>query len=366
MAALSTVCYNSFTMSKASEKTTVISISTGTIFKILVIAATLAFLWFVKEIVIMLLLAVLLASLIEPAVDWLHQRKVPRALSVLGLYVIIFTLLTLSLILIIPPFVEQITQLSANFGDVSKSVSEWVGKAVAIGQQYGLAEGVQSSLQTLQGNINGIVGNVLSTISGIVGGVAALVIILVLTFYIVIEEDAWRRIFRRVAPDEYQPYLTQMFGKMQTKMGMWLRGQLLLMLVIGLASFIGLTILGIPYALVLALFAGLMEMVPYAGPTMSAIPMVMIAFGESPLKALTVLLLCLIIQQMENNILVPKIMQKVTGLNPIVSIVALLIGFKIGGVPGAALSIPVATMASVFVYDVFREVAPKHVEDHHD
>ncbi len=344
-------------MNKLAEKSTVISISTGTIFKVIVIALALGFLWFVKEIVVMLLLAVLLASLIEPAVNWLHRRKIPRALSVLGLYIIIFALLAVSLILIIPPFVEQITQLSTNFGDVSTSISQWIGKAVAIGQQYGLAEGVQTSLQSLQGNINGLIGNVFSTISGIVGGVAALVIVMVLAFYIVIEEDAWRRVFRRVAPDEYQPYLTQLFGKMQTKMGMWLRGQLLLMLVIGIASYIGLLILGMPYALVLALFAGLMEMVPYAGPTISAIPMVLIGFSDSPLKALMVLLLCIIIQQVENNILVPKIMQKVTGLNPIVSIVALLIGFKVGGVAGAALSIPIATLVSVFVYDVFKEQA---------
>lgn len=342
-------------MNKFSEKSTTISISTGTIFKILAITAVIGFLWLVKEIVAMLLLAIMLAALIEPGVDWLHRRKIPRTLGVLSLYVVIFSFLAVTFILLIPPFVDQVTQLSANFGDVSTSVSTWVGKAIAIGNQYGLAEGVQSSLQSLQGAVNTIVGNLFSTISGIVGTVTATVLILVLAFYMVIEEDAWRRVFRRMAPDEYQPYLTQMFGKMQTKMGMWLRGQLLLMLVIAIATFIGLSILGVPYALVLALFAGLMEMVPYAGPAISAIPMVMVGFSDSPLKALMVGLLCVIIQQIENNVLVPKIMQKVTGLNPIVSIVALLIGFKLGGVPGAALSIPLATMGSVFVYDVFRE-----------
>ncbi len=349
---------------KPLDKSTVISISTGTIFKMLAIAAVLTFLWYVKEIVIMLVLGVFLAALIEPAVNWLHRRKIPRAISVIGLYVIIFAVLAVSLILLIPPFVEQITSLAKNFTNLSGSFADAFSRLSAFGAQYGLSEGINASLASLQSGINGIVGGLFGAIAGVVGGIAALVIILVLAFYIVIEEDAWRRLFRRVAPDEYQPYLSQMFGKMQMKMGLWLRGQLLLMLVVGVTSFIGLLILGVPYALVLALFAGLMEMVPYAGPTLSAIPAVIIAFSDSPLKAATVFLLYVIIQQIENNVLVPKIMQKVTGLNPIVSIVALLIGFKLGGIAGAALSIPIATMGSVFVYDVFREVEANNDSPH--
>lgn len=341
---------------KGADKSTVISISTGTIFKILIIAVVLAFLWYVKEIVVMLVLAVFLAALIEPAVNWLHRRKIPRALGVVGLYIIILTILIVSLILIIPPFVEQVSQLSTNFADISNSVSDSVGKLMAFGQEHGFADGIAASLQSLQQGVNGFVGGLFGAITGVIGGLAALVVILVLAFYIVLEEDGWRRLFRRLAPDEYQPYLTQMFGKMQMKMGMWLRGQLLLMLVIAVASYIGLTILDVPYALVLALFAGLMEMIPYAGPTLSAIPAFVIGFSESPIKGFMVLMLCVIIQQIENNVLVPKIMQKVTGLNPVVSIVALLIGFKIAGIAGAALSIPIATMASVFVYDVFKEL----------
>ena len=342
-------------MNKAEGKSTVISISTGTIFKVIIIGLSLAFLWFIKEIVVVLILAILLAAVIEPGVNWLHRRKIPRALSVLGMYVLIIAALAISFILLIPPLVEQITSLSTNFSNVSGTISTSIGKLVDIGQQYGLSEGIASSIEGLRQGLNNVVGGLFGVIASAVGAVAAIVIIMVLAFYIVIEEDAWRRLFRRVAPDDYQPYLTQMFGKMQMKMGLWVRGQLLLMLVIGVATYIGLLILGVPYALVLGIFAGLMEMVPYAGPTLSAIPAVFIAFSDSPLKAGMVLLLCIIIQQVENNILVPKIMQKVTGLNPVVSIVALLIGFKVGGIAGAALSIPIATMGSVFFYDVFRE-----------
>ncbi len=331
-----------------------ISISTGTIFRVLVIALAVGFLWYIKEIVIMLLLALMLSALIEPAVSWLHRRKIPRPLGVITIYVILFSILSTSLILIIPPFVSQFHELLNNFSGAAGNVSEQVNRLIAFGEQYGIQESINASIDQLREQAGSLLTGLFATVTGIIGGVAAFFIVLVLAFYIVVEEDAWKRIFRRLSPDEYQPYLTQLFNKMQEKIGQWLRGQLLLMIVIAVCAYLGLTILGVPYALVLALLAGLLEVIPYAGPTLSAIPAIVIAFGESPVKAVMVLLLYIIIQQVENHILIPKVMQKVTGLNPIVSIVALLIGFKLGGIAGAALAIPVATMTSVFVYDVIR------------
>lgn len=337
-------------MPKAGQTT--IAISTGTIFRVLLIGLALWFLWYVKEIVVILVLALMLSALIDPAVGWLNRHKIPRALGVLGIYAILFAVVSSAVILIIPPFVEQLSQLLSSLSTAIASLGDQVNRVVALGERYGIAEDIQASLETLRVQAAGLVGNVFATITSLVGGMAAFVIILVLAFYIVVEEDAWKRLFRRLAPDEYQPYLSQLFSKMQTKIGLWLRGQLILMLVVGVASYLGLLLLGVPYALVLGLLAGLLEIIPYAGPTLSAIPALVIAFGESPFKAAMVLILFIIIQQIENHILIPKVMQKVTGLNPIVSIVALLVGFKLAGIPGAALSIPLATMISVFVYDV--------------
>jgi predicted PurR-regulated permease PerM len=123
--------------------------------------------------------------------------------------------------------------------------------------------------------------------------------------------------------------------------------------VIGAAVYIGLLILGVPYALLLGLIAGLLEIIPYAGPILSSVPILIIAFSVSPIKGFASLVLIIAIQQIENNILVPKIMQKATGLNPIISIVAMLVGVKFGGLVGALLAIPVATMLSVAVEELF-------------
>ena len=179
--------------------------------------------------------------------------------------------------------------------------------------------------------------------------------VLVLTFYMVVEEDNARRFVKSLAPVEYQPFLAQLFTKMQKKIGAWLRGQIVLAVVIGIASYIGLTILGVPYALVLALIAGLFEVVAYVGPIFATIPAAIIGFSVSPLMGVLVIILYLVIQQLEGNVLVPKIMQRVTGLNPIISIVALLIGVKLGGIMGAIFAIPIATMVSVILEELFAE-----------
>lgn len=169
----------------------------------------------------------------------------------------------------------------------------------------------------------------------------------------VVEESAIKKLVWSIAPEKHQPYIMQLINRMQKKIGLWLRGQLILSLVIFILTYTGLSILGVEYALVLALIAGLTEFVPYIGPMLGAIPAVFLAFTQSPTLALFVAGLYYIIQLVENNILVPKIMQKAVGLNPIVSISVLLIGFKVAGVVGAILSIPVATAISVFVQDLF-------------
>ncbi len=144
--------------------------------------------------------------------------------------------------------------------------------------------------------------------------------------------------------------------KMSKKMGEWLRGQLILGLIVALAVYVGLTFLGVKYALVLALMAGVLEVIPYVGPIISLVPALFIGFAQSPVIGVLVVVLYVVIQQVENHILVPKVMQKVTGLNPIISILALLVGLKAGGLAGAILAIPLAMMGVVILEDLFRDV----------
>jgi len=334
-----------------------ISISTSTLFKILAIAAGLWFLWFTREIVIMVLIAILFAALIDPFADWFAKHKVPRALAVLIVYLLIAALVALIGFWLVPVVGSQFMQLFESISSSNGFLFQSLDRIQSFTAQYGLQENVRAALQSLQSSVSSSFSSVFTTVRGVFGGIAALFVILVLTFYMVVEEAAARRLFKNLAPEEYQPFLSQLFTRMQRKVGAWLRAQMLLGLIIGTAVYIGLSILGVHYALLLALFAGVFEFVPYIGPILSIVPALIISAAQSPMLALFVLALYLVIQQIENHLLVPKVMQKVTGLNPVVSIVALLLGIKLGGFVGALFSIPITAMASVALEDIFKDTS---------
>lgn len=333
-----------------------VSISTATFIKAALIVLGLWFLWFIRDIVAIFVASVLLAALIEPFASWFAARRIPRGLAVLIVYTCLLSLTAIFVLLFVPIVSEQGGQLISNFSNSYTQALESLGQVRQFSADYGFSDNLTSSLNALQSGIADSFGSFFSTVWGMVGGMAATFIVLILSFYMVVEEERMRKYFRSLAPIEYQPYVAHLMKKMSRKMGEWLRGQIILGLIVGVAVYIGLTILGVKYALVLALIAGILEVIPYVGPIISLVPALIVGFAQSPVIGLAVIILYLIVQQFENNILVPKVMQKVTGLNPVISILALLVGLKTGGLAGAILSIPLAMMGVVILEDLFRDV----------
>ncbi len=330
-----------------------ITISTKTIVKIVF---TLLFLWFlvmIRDIILLVFVSLIFASLIDPLADWCERRKIPRAISVLATYVIFIGLFVLVGILLVPPVVTESKALAEGLSSQWDRVASSVEALKQFSQQYGISNEIQSSISSLSSGLQGTFTNVFSTITGFFGNVFSFLLVLVLTFYMVVQESALKRAMRQVVPDQYQPYVTRILSKIKTMLGHWLRGQLMLSLIIGVLAYVGLTIIGVQYALVLALIAGLFEIIPYVGPVLAAIPAIFFAFTDSPIRALIVLIFYWIMQVIENNLLVPKVMQKAVGLNPLVSIISILIGAKLAGVLGALLAIPIATALTVFLKEVF-------------
>ena len=320
-----------------------VTITTWTIVKVILVLLGVALLWFLKDVLAMLFVALLLAALIDPFANWFDKKHIPRGAAVVIIYLCLILVVALVFVLLIPPLVEQATQLIQTFGyqgEIDGFLQEI--KQITTGAGITEANSIVGALQSFS-----------STITGFVGSVGAIAIVLVLTFYMVVEEESVARVFRSLAPQEYQPYLSQLIDRMQGKIGAWLRGQIILGVIVGVITFIGLAIFDVRYALVLALIAGMFEIIPYVGPILAAIPAVVLTFIDSPTKGVIVLVLYFLIQQVENNILVPRVMQKVAGLNPLVSIVALIIGLKLGGIVGAIFAIPVAMMVSVVLQDLF-------------
>ncbi|MCR4278402.1 MAG: AI-2E family transporter [bacterium] len=330
-----------------------ISIKISNVLTVLGVIASLWLLWSVRDVIALLVVALFLSALMHPAVRWGAKRKIPKSVMVILIYLFLFGLLATAFALILPTLTNQISQLSQTIGNSLTFVSSAVDSVREFTQQYGLAQNFSSSISSLQDNIGRAASGLFVTLTDVFGGLVGLVLVIVMAYYMVVQEEEAVRAFHNLVPKRYQNFIVTLLTHVEEKIGKWLSGQLVLSLIIATLYFIGLISLGLDGALALALFAGFMEFIPYLGPFLAGIPIILVALTISPLTALLTLALVVVIQQVENQIIVPKVMQKVVGLNPLVSIVALLIGAKLFGVVGALLAIPTATALSVVLSEFY-------------
>jgi len=326
-----------------------INLTYSSIIRVVLVLLVLIFVFLIREIIALLFVAIILASAFDPWVDFMQKHKIPRAVSILFIYIILLGILSLVVILLIPPMSEQIGQLARNLPQYYEKVAVGVSNLTDGGETPTLPQ----ALQTLSSNLGGTTKSIFSTITGIFGGLVSFAAVLVIVFYITVEEKILKKFIRFLSPPKYKDYVADLVNRMQGKMGMWLRGQLTLMLIIGIMTYIGLTILGVKYALLLSIIAGLFEVVPIVGPFISAIPAVLVGFSDSFFKVILIVITYFVIQQLENHLIVPKVMQKAVGLNPIIVIVAILTGAKLGGIVGALMAVPIAAAIGVFISDIF-------------
>lgn len=337
----------------SSNKPIYINITTLTVVKIVMVFVLFYFLYVIKDILAILFVSLILSSAFHPWVDKMYHKGVPRAAGILLIYLVTFSIIGLMITLLIPIISEQVMDLSTNFSATFDQVISGFSALKEFFIRHGLLDGVKTYIKNWSENLQGNTSGIFETVSGFFSGVFAFFLVLVMTFYMTVEENAIKKVVWSIAPDKHQIYIMNLIKRMQEKIGLWLRGQLILSLVIFVLIFVGLSILGVKYALVLALVAAITEFVPYLGPVLASVPAVFLALTDSFMLAVFVVILYSIVQWTENNIIVPKIMQKVVGLNPIISISVLIIGFKVAWIPGAMLAIPVATAINVAIKDIF-------------
>jgi len=285
----------------------------------------------IKDILFLVFLSFILMTAIYPMVLWLEKFKIPRAISTVVIYFVVLGTLALVIGSSIPALVTQSTTLAVTLpATAARVLPYW-----------------NIDFQTLTGQIAPLSANVLSVTLGIFSNIFTTFTVLIITFYLIVE--------RRRAEATLVEFLGASIGKKVTgilraiegRLGAWVRGELLLMTFIGVLTYIGLTLLHVEFALPLALIAGLLEIVPMIGPIISAVPAVLVGLSVSPLFALSVVALYIIVQQLENNIFVPIVMKKSVGLSPLVTILALMVGARLGGIAGAILAVPLVLVLQV-------------------
>lgn len=310
----------------------------GIIFKVVLTLLGVVFVWLVRDIILLLILALIFASAMEPLVDYLHERKFPRGLSVLMVYIVVLGLGSLVVYLMIPPVVEQFKILRQNLPQYSQVFQLQIGN-------FSLQEYLQQAFSG-SGTGNSVVENTF----GVFNGALDIIAVLVISFYLVAEEKGMKNFIAALFPAGRQEVVLQVIRKIQKKMGWWVIGQIIISFGIFIFTYFGLLILHVRFALALALVAGLFEIVPYIGPFLSAIPAIFIAFVQNPNNpalVLWVIVLYILVHEVEGYVLVPKIMEKTVGTSPLLTLLALLIGYQLAGVVGLVISVPLATALTV-------------------
>lgn len=318
-----------------------------------------------------------IAYVLNPLVDALRRIRVRRSLAVVLIYIGVLALLIFGSVLItqivtqLSGFVTQIPQAFENIGGLTARISAWFTRIIEnlpsfLSSRFGvqtssdeLSTEIQNQLTAfLQSGIESVTGLLqrlardgpsvlLSGATNVLSTTAQSFLILLTSAYFLYDYPRFTANFKRFVPVRWRPFYEDITAKADVAVGGYLRGQLLITLIIGVLIFVGLTIIGVPLALPISFLAALFNLVPYLGPIVGMIPAVILGFTVSPLTALLAVVVFIVANQIEGNVLGPYILSKSTNLHPVTVLLAILVGAGLFGLLGALLAVPVSALLKV-------------------
>jgi predicted PurR-regulated permease PerM len=309
-------------------------------------------LFYLRDLVLIVLTAIILASSLEPVTLRMAKWGIPRILSVILIYIFGIGMIVSLFYFFVPQlvsettnFIREIPVYLATF-DIDPTELGFTQESTTLTEKLG-------SVQTfLRESSSGI----FSALSTLFGGVITFALILVLSFYFAVQERGLDDFLKLITPKEKQKYILGLWKRAQYKMGRWLQGQILLSFLVGFFVYIGLLFLGVPYALLLGIIAALLELIPIFGSILAAIPAIAVAFVTGGVSlALFVILLYVVVNQVQGNIIYPLVVQKVLGIAPLVVILAIIVGSQLGGFLGVLIAVPIAAALQEYVNDIQKE-----------
>lgn len=301
----------------------------------------------ISSILVTLFIAILLTTALEPIVSHLTKFRIPRGLAILITYLVLIGLMLAGISSIVSPLVDQTTNLVERLPFLFDQLGIWL-KSIGI-------QGVDGNVVASQfSQLGAIPTNIYHFFLFLFSNLISVITVLVITFYMLLERKNLNRYLLFLFGSDREERAKQFVDKLEASLGGWVRGELLLMLIIGLLTYLGLRVLGISsYAVPLAIIAGVLEVLPNIGPIIAAVPGILVGFMISPVMGLGVAALYFLIQQLENSLIVPKIMQRATGVNPLVTIISLGVGFQLAGPLGAILAVPIVITIRLVLVDIF-------------
>ena len=341
----------------AGDSKTIIEISPKTIFWVLGIGVLAVLVYMVGDIIAVLIFAIIIASALEPILRYAQSKKIPRLLSLIVIYLLFFIFFAALIYIFLPLVLDQLRDFSQNYPTYFGRIEEAAGVITFL---PGLSGNIHELLSQLTEQIPSFT-SLISYASSIFGGVLSFVVVLVVSFYLSISRNALDNFLRAILPPQFEVYVHSLWVRAQYKMGRWLQAQILLSFIMALITGLGLWILGVKYAFLVAVIAGVLEIVPYVGPIVAGGLATLLALSQSATLGLCTLVFFVAAQQLEGHILVPLLIKKLVGLNPVAVILAMLIGAKLGGILGILLAVPIAAVIDEFFDDLAKHKSiPSH------
>jgi predicted PurR-regulated permease PerM len=334
----------------------------------LAVLLTLYLLYRLQTIIRWCIIALFLAVALNPAVNWLHHRRVPRALAILVVYLALLIGLAGLGTLLLPPLVVQVQQLAGYIGHLIQQPGGLTGAVQKLANQYGLGGYVQTlraQLNALPGQLGSALGSFVAVTSSIVGSLVALGTIMVLTFFLLHDGARLVEAGLGLCPEGQRAHLRRLLSQSAGAISGYISGNVAISVIAGIFVFVGMTVLAIPYALALAILLAVVDLIPMVGATLGAIPPVIVAFAISPLKAIILVIYIIAYQQIESNVLQPVIYSRSVRLPALAVFLAVLAGGTLMGILGALIAIPVAEIIRILGADWLASRARKTATQAH-
>ena len=331
-----------------------LTISTATVAKVVVVLAIAAVLYFLRQIAFVILTAVVIASAVDPAANWFARFKIPRVISVLLVYLIAFGIILGTLFFFLPPLFDDLSDIAfkipAQINDLINTNQTW-STVITLFGNFSTKFSVQDVIGTGLFN-SSLPQNAIDLTRSIFSSVLDFILIVVISFYLAVQKNGVENFLRIIIPSRREEYVINLWRRTETKIGRWIQGQLLLAIIIGPLVFLGLTLFQVKYALTLAIVASVFEIIPIFGPILAAVPAVILGFGDSASLGIILVGFYLVIHQFENHLLYPLVVKKIIGVNPLIVIISLIVGYELIGFLGIILAVPLATLLMELVSDI--------------
>jgi predicted PurR-regulated permease PerM len=301
------------------------------------------------------LLAVGLTPLVR-LIERLRMRKIgirrmPRAVAILILYLAFLVVLFGIVLLVVPPVVLQITEFSHNLPSL---IDKWQTELITHGVMERPLTFLEAIAKAPEGGGSSTVSAILGTAQSVLGGLIGIVTMLILTFYLLVDSERMLDGFLQLVPRGRRQSVADAARTSARKVAAWLGGNLILAVIMGTATAVGLFFMNVPYYYVVAVIAAAGELIPVIGPMIAGVAAVAVAMTVSMKLALAALAYFVVLHQLEANVLVPKVMEKQVGLSPVAVIIALMVGSELHGLLGAILAVPTAAILMVIFEELMK------------